>query len=380
MSDQDDRIRDLVTRTFGLGRDAITREAMDQGWAPVERWHLRTDRQDVPQTVVIKTRRTGGSGWGFDPLNLTVEQRSLHLLAPTGLVPYVYASDDEIGVIVMEDIVGASTVERVLFGHDPVAANESLTRLAAAVGAMHTATAGAFFDPIPWHQNSILMTPLPDAWSTVTQVAHQLGLPDLGMAAAEIEKLTSLFTDPAWLALTNADANPSNVLVTDDRTILIDFEGANPRHVAMDGAGFALGFPTYRYWADLSPSMTTAMTDAWRAAIAPGFPAVADDAVFFSILGTGSLAHVIWRLTRLPLIADDRQPPDATRRRRTQIVRLIALAVEISRTSDAYPAITDRLDSVRSNLLRRWPDAAAPRRYPAFNGGSREGWTIRHDI
>ena len=55
--------------------------------------------------------------------------------------PHLYAFDEEAGVIVMEDITGAQTVERVLFGSDPKkAARDALVRLASTVGSMHAVT------------------------------------------------------------------------------------------------------------------------------------------------------------------------------------------------------------------------------------------------
>ncbi|MGC4189607.1 MAG: phosphotransferase [Thermomicrobiales bacterium] len=378
MPHHDDPIRDLIVRTFGPGTDTIAHEAVDSEWAPVERWRLHSDHHEVPHTVVIKTRRANGSGWGYDPRNLVAERRALDLLAPTGLVPHIYAADDALGAIVMEDIAGASTVERMLFGTDPALAHDGLVRLATALGTMHAATTP--IDPTPWHPASILMTPLPDAWSTLTQAISHLGLPGFGKAAIEIEDLASSLTDPAWWALTHADANPSNVLVAGDRIALIDFEGANPRHIGIDGGGFALGFPAYRYWADLPEKTIAAMTDAWRTALLPGFPTVADDAVYVPMLATGVLAWTILRLTRLPLIADNGQPPDETHRRRTQIVRTIDLAVATCRTGTTYPAITNWLGTLDDALRQRWPEASNPRHYPAFNGGSREGWIVFHGI
>jgi hypothetical protein len=372
---------DLVARTFRLQPDAISREAMDHDWAPVERWHLHSPDPAVPQTVVVKTRRHNGSGWGYDPCNLIAERRALELLGPTGLAPRVYAASDEIGVIVMEDIAGARTVEQVLFGADPAAARDALARLATAFGAMHAATAGLRVDAEPWNPTAPLMQEVRAAWDTVIRAAHALSLPAPTQATAgEIAHLDAALTDPAWRALTHGDAFPSNTLLVDDRTVLIDFEGANPRHIAIDGAGFALAFPAYRYWADLSEDVIAAMTGAWRAAIEPAFPSVANDAVFWPMLATGALAWTIARLSRLPRIADDSAPMDESRRRRSQIVHMTALAVATCRTGDAYPSISAWLGALEAAMRERWPEASEPRRFPCFNGGSREGWTVVHDI
>lgn len=372
------QVVDLVVRRFGLGPDAISRESMDHAWAPVERWFLRSDDPAVPRSVVVKTRRTNGSGWGYDPRNIVAEHRALSLLTPSCLAPRVYVASDDVGAIVMEDISPARTVEQVLFGADPAAARDALVRLATAFGAMHSATTP--IDPAPWHPDSIIMTPLAEGWANLAQAVRHFHLPDPGACEKEIPVLATDLADPAWWALTHADANPSNVLVAGERTVIIDFEGANPRHIAIDGGAFALSFPAYRYWAELPGDVVPAITNAWRTAIERGFPAVADDAVFFPMLATGSLLWAIMRLTRLPRIADDQQPPDETLRRRTQIVHTVASAVAICERAHAYPALAAWLAELDAALRQRWPESNAPRHLPAFNGGSRAGWIVHHDI
>jgi hypothetical protein len=366
----------LVTRAFGLEQDAIVREAMDHEWAPVERWHLLSDRPDVPPSVVVKSRRHGETGWGGDRRNLTAERRALGLLGESGLVPRTFASSDEPGVIVMEDLRDAPTVERILFADDPAAAWDALLQSAVASGRMHAATTP--IDPLPWNPAALLMTGIDERWTTLIRAVQELGLP--APHDAEIGALAANLDDRSWWALTHSDANPSNVLVTGNRTILIDFEGANPRHIAIDGAGFALAFPAYRYWADLPTDVTGAMTDAWRQAITPAFPAAADDEAFGRMLAAGALAWTIARLTRLPRIADASQPPAETHRRRSQIVHTVASAVAVCAAANAYPGMTQWLAELDATLRRRWPEASFLRTFPAFSGGSRDGWEIFHDI
>ena len=64
------------------------------------------------------------------------------MLKGTGLARmHLYAFDADAGVIVMEDITGAQTVERVLFwSHPNKAARDALGRLASTVGSMHAVT------------------------------------------------------------------------------------------------------------------------------------------------------------------------------------------------------------------------------------------------
>lgn len=385
MSDNRSPVLDLVMQTFGLAEDAISREALDHEWAPVERWHLRAADPDglLPRSVVVKTRRTGGTGWGYDYCNLTAEHRALDLLASSGLAPRVYAADDELGVIVMEDVADAHTVERVLFADDPVVAEASLVRLASTFGQMHAFTAPTVrpLDPTPWNPAAPLVDELPAAWETIQQATQMLAMPVPSEAANdEIPTLEAALADPTWRALVHGDAFPSNTLLAGDRMVLIDFEGANPRHIAIDGACFALAFPAYRYWADLAVSLTTVMVEAWRSAIARSWPQVEDDAVFYPMLATGALTWTIVRLSRLARLADESEPPDEQHRRRSQIVQTTAATIRVCRSGDAYPALASWLEALNDAISERWPESRHPRHYPAFNGGNRDGWVLVHDI
>lgn len=368
----------LVARHFAIDPATIVREDLDHAWAPVERWHLHASDPAVPVTVVVKTRRQGGSGWGYDPRNLVAERRALELLDPTGLAPRLHLASDELGAIVMEDIADARTVEAILFDADPAAAHDALVRLATAFGRMHAASTP--IDPQPWNPASILMTPIRASWATVITAVRDLRLPDPEHTSGEIEDLASALADPAWWALTHADANPSNVLIVGERTVIVDFEAANPRHIGIDGGGFALGFPSYRYWAALPGDSISAMIDAWRSAIATAFPATASDATFGSLLATSALAWAIPRLSRLPLIADNREPPDESHRRRSQIVHMTDLAVATCHAGETFPAIASWLEELGAAMRARWPESTTPRQFPAFTGGSRGGWVVFHDI
>lgn len=368
----------LVAGALDVDQSAIRRESMDSDWAPVERWRIATDLPGVPASVVIKTRRRGEMAWGGDPRNLTAELRALTLLGGTGLAPAVLAADDDAGVIVMEDVVDAITAEVVLFADEPAAARDALVAFAAVLGQMHAA-AVPVAGPL-WNPAGLYLASVDELWAQLSQAAATLGFPSADGADADIIWLRGMIAEPTLQALTHGDVMPCNVLIGPGRTVLIDFESANPRHIALDGACLALSFPHYRYWAPLPNGVVAAMTAAWRAAIAPAF-GLESGTDFDEMLAAGALALAISRLARLSRIADETQPADKAERRRTQIVHTVGAAVALCRRADCTPDLAEWLAEVVAEMRRRWPEASRePRRFPAFNGGSRGGWTLYHDI
>jgi len=113
-------------------------------WAPVVRMTLDTDDDARGPTVIVKTWRFGGTGWGYDPANLRNEEASLRLLGSldSAVAPGVIAADDAAGVLVMTDLGAGPTVEQLVYGDDAGAARNALTAMARSTGVMHARTRG----------------------------------------------------------------------------------------------------------------------------------------------------------------------------------------------------------------------------------------------
>jgi hypothetical protein len=95
--------------------------------------------------------------------------------------------------------------------------------------------------------------------------------------ANEIEAIAQRLSDPGpWLGLVHRDGCPDNVLLSDGRAHLIDFEFAGPGHVMLDATYWRLGFPTCWCAGRIPDDVISRMDRAYRDAL----PIEVDDGAF----------------------------------------------------------------------------------------------------
>lgn len=346
-----------IAETQGLG----------SAWAPVTRLVLAADYPRIGRSVVVKTRRHDEAGWGGHRSNLIAERKALTFLAEVGLAvaPRLLAFDEAAGVLVMEDLGAAPSVEQVLFGSDPGLATAALVGLAASVGRVHAAT--RTIEDAVWNESSQFIQGIDERWPRIAAEAPRLAFPDPGPAASDVARLAAAIRDPRWRTLTHGDLTPANALVGDDPVRLVDFEAAGPRHALLDGAMLRLSFPQYGRWAALPDVVVGAMDDAYRTELAKGVPLAADDITYGQAMATGCAAWAVVRLLRLGKIATEDQDPEVKRRRRSQIVHTVESCVATASATGSYPALMAWFASVTAEMRRRWPETTLePAGFPAF--------------
>lgn len=367
----------LILDTFGPV-EIVKREAMDVEWAPVERWYLKSSEPRVPESVVIKTRRHGETGWGGDHFNLIAERRALSELAGSGLAPELYASDDEDGVVIMEDFRDSVTVEKLLFASDPHLASAALISMAGTSGEISGLTTG--IPDATWNPASANLIDSTSNLDTVDALLATHHFPSIGTDKSIGEQLASRLQAPSMRALTQWDVMPCNALVVDGRTVIIDFESANPRSMAIDGASFALGFSHYRYWAPLPNPLVVSMIDAWIDGVVRTWKRAPTHTGIRRDVAAASVSKTVERLTRLDRIVDQDQPREEMARRRPQIIDSLERTARVCQSVGVFNEISDRMNELATEMRIRWQGTMGSRVFPAFNGGSREGWTIYHPI
>ncbi|HEY1916323.1 MAG TPA: hypothetical protein VGH27_12185 [Streptosporangiaceae bacterium] len=293
------------------------------GWL-VARLTLRTE--DGERCVIAKTA-------------LPRERAALEVLAGARVpgVPRLLGACDDPALILMEDAGQGPTVAGHLMGGDPGRAAaavadwaEALARVQAATlgrGAEFaarldalTATAVPAMAPdvyrarfgteraVPW--KSAVTRPGSAEVSTDTYLGLRDGLAGLGVSVLPeaLDGLRALAgklrADPAGLAgpgaLSPGDGCPDNNAETPGGLVLIDFEGADFRHVAWDAAYLTVPWPScWCSWRMPEPVAAAAL-DRWRAvlepALAPGVAASLADAV--------RAATVVWSLVTVAWFLD----------------------------------------------------------------------------
>jgi len=347
-------------------------------WAPVVRMTLDTDDGAIGPTVIVKTRRFGGTGWGYDPANLRNEEASLRLLGSldAAVAPGVIAADAAAGVLVMTDLGAGPTVDQLVYGDDAGAARNALTAMARSTGMMHARTRGkgdayhalrAALGPV----NPVLDTRQDISlarWNELCAAVVSCGFPRAERATDDVIALTGELQQPdPWLALTHQDLGPNNGVLTGDGVALVDFEGGGFRHLGLDAALLRFPFPQYGRWATVPDDVIDEMMKTYRDELSRGWPMAQDDDVFARILAVGCAAWALIRTYRLPRVSDENQRPEDAHRRRTQLLHTIAAFVATAERAGQFAGLVAWFNDLACAMRQRWPDAAvAPRGFPAF--------------
>lgn len=172
--------------------------------------------------------------------------------------PRLVAVADDSPVMVLEDLgSGLPDVADALLGTDPGQAESAVLAWARATGRLHAATVGAdeAFDRALHRHAGRLGRPTPpveDMPSALLIAAEKWAdlLPGIGIEArAEtleaMRGLTALLGGgPDARALTPSDACPDNNVLRAGVLVLLDFEGAQVRHVAWDVAYLRVPWPS----------------------------------------------------------------------------------------------------------------------------------------
>jgi hypothetical protein len=236
------------------------------------------------------------------------ERTALEVLTQAGVpgVPRLLAASEQPALVVMADAGDGPSVADRLMGQDPDAAAQAVTRWAAAVARLQAATLGlgqvfsdrlagfgaaaVQFEPPDRYRHRFgleravswkFAVTHPDSAEVIAETFAGLrdGLAPLGLRAgpdvlAELGAITErLRADPACEcgpgALTPCDTCPDNEVDAADGLVLLDFEGAQFRHIAWDAAYLTVPWPScWCSWRLPGPVADAALRD-WRAVIEP---------------------------------------------------------------------------------------------------------------
>ena len=284
-----------------------------------------------------------------------------------GNAPAFFGGDAELGLIVLEDL-GESLGSLVgpLLGDFAGAAERALIAYATAIGRLHADTLHCIDRHADFLQRDFpaaIRSPFSaEAWrrAGVDKVAALLGS---APPADAIEAIAQRLSDPGpWQGLAHRDGCPDNVLLTDGRAHLIDFEFAGPGHVLLDATYWRLGFPTCWCAGRLPDGVVARMDDAYRDAS----PIEVDDGAFRQemamLLFVRMLAIQAWLLERA--LSEDVIWGISTNRPRL----LWHLDATIA-GAERVPLLAGLRATAmrwRDDLGRRWPDAQPLALYPAF--------------
>ena len=326
------------------------------------------------RAVGERVKMPGGAFAGVKEFHQPCEEwareiAALQILPRSVLAPRLLAAVTDPASFVMTDLGSGRCVADALLGDDPHAAREAILSWADSLARLHSATVGhgepfaaALADRDQAVQPARMPVLLDTAARGLDQLADRIGA---SVPAGALGRLRNLLpTDGDTSALSPADACPDNNIATPAGLALLDFEGAEYRHVAWDVAYLAVPWPSCWCSWRLPDDIGAAALDRYRDAVVLPYASTArfDNDVSRAAIGW-ALLSTSWFATNA--LGDDPAPSDpriVAPPRRAMILHRLAHAAAGSMIE---PALAEFAVNLHSAFVRRWGEA--PLEYaPAF--------------
>jgi hypothetical protein len=305
---------------------------------------------DGRRTVIVKTF-TDIEGW-------VRESAALAVLPPKVPAPRLVASGATPPVVIMSDLGGGTSVADALLGTDPAQATRAVDAWVDAIAALHRETLGLrerFAAELAGRAPSSAIT----TW--FDQSLEELRTACAPMGVAVPPSLVDLWrsqlvrlSEHEASALSPADACPDNNVFTPDGLALIDFEGAEWRHIAWDVAYLRVPWPSCWCAWRLPEEVSDRAVARYRTAMAPHLAYVTTPEFDRDVATAGDLWIVVYSAFFLPAALGDDPPPrrpglNAPQRRAFLLHRLDL----VQRTSPT-PETAAFAGTLRTALVDRW--------------------------
>jgi hypothetical protein len=309
------------------------------------------------RSLIVKQYFAAGEGW-------VREFAALSVLPSEIRAPHIVAAGAEPPVLIMDDVGKGPSLADALLGKDPDAAAAAVRAWALALAELHVATRGsraAFAAALKSREGDLpvgesrVTVDIVDAVRVLDRECVSLGVRVPDGAFDELRALAKRLSGATLGAITPADACPDNNVRTEAGLVLVDFEGAQWRHIAWDVAYLRVPWPSC--WC--SWRMPDAVADhavaAYRTAAAEGIPQVEDDAFERDV----EAAAVGWALVSTSWFIDNAlgsdpalHPDRPTPTRRAMIMHRLAAAAR----SNVLPGVAELAGALAAELRNQWGD------------------------
>jgi hypothetical protein len=321
----------------------------------------------APVTLVVKAFPSMGEGWAR-------EVAALSVLGDSGLAPQLVTASGESPVVVMTDVgVGPSLADRLL-GDNAATAAAATGDWAVAIAGLHGGTLDlrdrfrAALDeragdvPIATHTMPVVLA---DAAAIIEARCDALGVTVPPGAMDALRALAERLSDAEHAALSPTDACPDNNVEAGDRLVLVDFEGAEFRHIAWDVAYLSVPWPSCWCSWRLPDEVAARARERYRGVLAETLPYVTTDQFLRDVDAAAlgwAFVSTSWFLPRA--LADDPPPPDPRQVRPTRRAMILHRLGGAADSAEA-PVLAELAARLRSALVQRWGEV--PLEYtPAF--------------
>jgi hypothetical protein len=310
--------------------------------------------------LVVKAFTSAGEGWAR-------EVAALAVVGDQDRTPRLVAESDDPPIVVMTDVgAGPSLADRLL-GADATAAAAATARWATAMAGLHRATLGSrdrFRDaldrragdvPIATHTMPAVLF---DAAAIIGAHCTALGVAAPPGAMDALRGLSERLPDAEHAALTPTDACPDNNIEAGDRLVLVDFEGAEFRHIAWDVAYLSVPWPSCWCSWRLPDDVAYQARQQYRAVLADALPYVATDQFLHDVAAASTgwaFVSTSWFLSRA--LADDPPPADPRQVRPTRQAMILHRLTGAADSAE-LPVLAELAGRLRAALAGQWGEVA----------------------
>ncbi len=349
-----------------------------------------------PGTVIVKQRTFNPSGapqWFDQGVLFSNEWASLDFMAALSgrdsVAPRLYASDRQAGLVVLEDLGAAQTVQDVLYGAGRQAAIDALAAMGKTIGRLQQITYGYEAEFTARQAVLAASTTMSDSSRDCRNNLNELRacMVALGIDMDErfdgaLHNLESVIHGPGiFRAFVHNDAGPHNFVFAASGARLLDFEFAGYGHGMLDVVCARLAFPPAFRGRVLPAMVVRQVEERYRAEMAEQLPEISDDDIFAEAISQ-SCAH--WAFSKLIGFwkaylqerleqgeARDTRSGSAPERSaffRRQVFTYLRLALAALEEHDQLPELRLALAQIVERLLRIWPETPLLSSYPTFGG------------
>ena len=325
---------------------------------------VRAHRPDGGDTLlVVKSFHQAGEGWAREAAALSTAPAA----AP---VPRLIAEHRSPPTVVLADLGDGGSVADALLGGDAGAAAGAVQLWAHTLGLLHRATVGrrgpfraalaerAGELPII---DSLVSSMLDEAARLLGERCAALGVELPAGALGELHELGRRLGPDGPAALSPSDACPDNNVRVGDGLVLLDFEGAQWRHVAWDVA--YLGVPWPSCWCSwrMPAEVADRALERYRAAVEDVLPYVREPRFREDVADAAAGWELLTTAWYLPGALGADRPPDRgpTPTRRAMILHRL----DGARRNPRLTAMAELAARLRGRLVEAWgevPLAFAP--------------------
>jgi Phosphotransferase enzyme family len=348
----------------------------------VYRYPLLDGPPEALATVIVKcaTQPYGATAAGAIDGSVWQDWAGMLLIAASPgdpIAPHCYGGQAA-GLIVLEDLGDGPSLRDVMAGGDGQRAEEGLVDYLATLGKLHArthdryaqfqdirASLGLYHSKREWYPHRYAQ--LSQQFYAMLHHAQVAPAPGVGGDLAII--LKTLRSPNLFATYIHGDPTPSNCLLARPGLRLIDFEYGSYGHALLDGVQARMCFPSGPFVNRIPARIARCAEAAYRAELARGCPAAADDTLFAQAVAVAcaywAIGFLSW-LTFAELLAADRQWGSATVRQR--VILFAELFAQTAEEAAYLEALGTTFQSLAARLRKLWPEAAEMPLYPAFCG------------